>query len=124
MRLFTIFFTVIGLSIFTACTKDIGPNPELAVIQDSSSVVCDSVTFTNDIKPIFDGKCISCHVTGTPSGAPWDFTTYQGIKDRADDGTIRNRVLILHDMPQGGPPLPQTEMDLIKCWLDAGAPNN
>ncbi|MES2516125.1 MAG: hypothetical protein V4580_18365 [Bacteroidota bacterium] len=121
MRLFTIFLTAAGLYTLAACTKDIGPNPDLVVKQ---TTICDSVSFINDIKPIFDAKCVSCHVTGTSSGAPWDYTTYQGIKDRADDGTIRNRAVILQDMPQGGPPLPQNEIDLIKCWLDAGAPNN
>jgi hypothetical protein len=120
MKFFYFLFFIIG-TLLLACTKDIGPNPEL-VVKDTN--MCDSVTFTNDIKPIFDGKCVSCHVTGTGSGAPWDFTTYAGIKPRVDDGTIRSRVLILHDMPQGGPVLPQSELDLITCWLDAGAPNN
>lgn len=122
MRLFAFLLTATGLFTLAACTKDIGPNPELVVKQDSSTVVCDSVTFTNDIKPIFDTKCANCHVTGTPSGAPWDFTTYQGIKDNTTE--INNRALVIKDMPQGGPPLSQTEIDLIKCWLDAGAPNN
>lgn len=124
MRLFTIILAAAGLFTIASCTKDIGPNPELVVKRNSSTVVCDSVTFTNDIQPIFNTKCVNCHFTGTTSGAPWDFTTYQGIKDRADAGTINNRALVLKDMPQGGPPLSQSEIDLIKCWIDAGAPNN
>ena len=104
-----------------SCTKDIGPNPDLIPKQSN---ICDSVTFTKTIKPIFDSKCISCHFAG--GSGPGDFTTYAGIKLKVDAGLIKGRLIDVTGaiMPQGGPALPSNQLDLIKCWLDAGAPNN
>lgn len=121
MKLFYVFSAAVGMFVFVACTKDIGLNPDLVVKPVNA---CDSVTFAADIQPLFTNKCATCHFTGTTSGAPGDFTSYADIKTKADAGLIKNRAIVLHDMPQGGPPLSQAEMDLITCWLDAGAPNN
>ena len=104
-----------------ACTKDVGLNPDLVVKPVS---ICDSVTYTNDIKPIIDSKCVSCHYAGGTGNGDYQTSPYAGLKQKVDNGSFKNRAIILHDMPQGGPPLSQEEMDLINCWLDAGAPNN
>lgn len=109
------------MAILSSCTKDIGPNPDLV---KKSVSACDSVTFTKHIKPIVDANCVSCHYVG--GSGPGDFTTFTDFKNYADGGRIKARVIdqLPSVMPQGGPPLPQAELDLIKCWLEAGAPNN
>lgn len=117
-----LYFTTIAisLSVLASCTKDIGPNPDL---QPQPVGACDTVTFTKHIKPIIIANCAKsgCHEVGSLSG---DFSTYPGLKGKVDNGTFNNRALVVRDMPQGGPPLSQEKIDLIKCWLAAGAPNN
>jgi hypothetical protein len=121
MRVFSIFATLTCLLIVAACTKDIGPNPDLV-----KKSLCDTVSFNKHIKPIIVNKCVVCHVSGTSSGAPGDFNNYSELKTKADAGLIKARVIDQTPsvMPQGGPPLPQEQLDMIKCWLEAGAPNN
>lgn len=118
MKLFLILVSIFCIS-FVSCTKDIGPNPDLVV---KTTNACDTVTFTKHIAPIFTSKCTGCHQAG---GTSPDLTNYTLIKTQVDGGRIKARVIDQTPtvMPQGGA-LPQNELDLIKCWLDAGAPNN
>lgn len=122
MKLLNISVVAISLITLAACTKDVGPNPDLVV----KPTGCDTVTFAKHIKPIIDSKCVSCHINGTSSGAPGDFTIFNDLQSKALNGSIKARVIdqLPSVMPQGGPPLPQDQLDLIKCWLEAGAPNN
>lgn len=105
-----------------ACTKDIGINPDL---QPKSLTECDSVTFSDSIQPIILANCATsgCHDIGSLNG---DFTTYAGVKVKVDNGSFQTRVI-----DGGGPtPMPPTgllpgpEINKLKCWLAAGAPNN
>ena len=86
---------------------------------------CDTtnVSFKNDIEPILQGNCSisGCHVAG--GGGPGIFTNYAGVMEKVNNGTIRNRVLVQKDMPPGAP-LTDCQLNLIRAWLDAGAPNN
>lgn len=66
-------------------------------------------TYTNDIKPILDSKCVSCH---------GEFADYAGASGSA--AAIKERVTS-GDMPQGGS-LTAEEISLISQWVDAGAP--
>ena len=125
MKFFTILTLVIGLVTFASCTKDIGPNPDLVVVEANA---CDTVTFTKHIKPIIVANCAisGCHVSGFFMG---DFATdtYAGINAKIPSGKFRGRVVdltITPTMPYGMPPLAPAQIDLIKCWLEAGAPNN
>lgn len=78
--------------------------------------------YQTDIKPIIDAKCVSCHTTGASQG---DFTTYGVVKAKVDNGTFKNRVFTLKDMPPGGSTqLTEEELGKLKCWVDQGAPNN
>jgi hypothetical protein len=122
MRILIILMVSICMPIlFTACESE---NKEDLFPVDPA-VVCktDSMSFSMDIKPIIAKNCAisGCHVSGFNDG---DFTTYQGIKDKIDNGDlIRQRVVIKKDMPASGP-LPDCEIAKIESWLNAGAPNN
>lgn len=119
MKLFLLSAIAISSMVFTACTKDIGPNPDLI---PKTPGACDSITFTKHIMPIFTNSCVTCHFAGAQSP---ELSDYSMIKAQVDGGRIKARVIdqLPSSMPQGGP-LPQEELNLIKCWLDAGAPNN
>jgi uncharacterized membrane protein len=77
--------------------------------------------FAADIRPIINNKCAlpDCHHTGSPLG---DFTTYAGIKERADNGRLRMNVFELQIMPPANAvSLTDHEKEQLKCWLDNGA---
>lgn len=101
--------------IVVSCVNKIGLPPKEVVVTPDA---CDSIKYSVDIQPILTSRCAGCHTS-----AP-DFTNYAGAKEKVDDGTFKNRVITLKDMPLGGPALSQTELDRIQCWINNGAPNN
>lgn len=48
-------------------------------------VIVNNLTYTADIKEIFDNNCISCHSGANPLGS-YDMTTYANIITRATAG--------------------------------------
>lgn len=121
MKLSYIIAIVIIMSAVVACTKDIGPNPDLI---PKTSESCDTVTFTKHIRPIVTNYCAisGCHVAGAQSP---DLSDDNTLKAQADGGRIKARLIDQNDMPPFGNPAPTgAEIDLIKCWLNAGAPLN
>lgn len=117
MKLFITISSIICVGL-VSCTKDIGPNPDLVL-----KTGCDTVTFTKHILPIFNSECNSCH---SPSGLQNPYLTdYSLIKAQVDAGRIKARMIDGSPsfMPTAGR-LPDNQINLIQCWLDAGAPNN
>ncbi len=110
---------VAGMLLFpSSCTKDKGKEPSSA---PPSVKLCDTLKYSEDIKPLVNKNCAlsGCH----NAGADLDWTVYDKLKVRADNGKIKTRVIDQGSMPPSGK-LPQSELDMIQCWLDAGAPNN
>lgn len=119
MNFFSILSLTVGVITITSCTKDVGPNPDLVPKETNP---CDSITFTTQIKPIIDNQCVNCHSAG---GQSPDLSTYSLLKAQVDGGRIKARVIDQNPSPM--PPagnLSSEELNSIKCWLDAGAPNN
>ena len=108
-------FCVIGIigSLYLSCEKK--ENRKLDCSEHPHA-------FTADIKPIINVSCAvaGCHVNGSANG---DFTSYAGIKASVDAGKFEEAVLYDMDMPPSGP-LPRSQRQAIKCWLEAGAPDN
>jgi hypothetical protein len=83
-----------------------------------------STSYATDIKPLVQVYCqnYGCHNAGDANG---DFSTYNGLKSKVDNGSLSNRVIQRKDMPR--PDLRKLsiqELKKIKCWLDSGAPDN
>jgi mono/diheme cytochrome c family protein len=91
-------------------------------------------SFSNDIMPIFEAKCIPCH--GSMGG--WDGTTYEAVMNSGDNaptvlpGDAENsllgqKILGTHEvgtiMPPGGK-MTNSEIQIIIDWINAGAPDN
>jgi hypothetical protein len=108
------------------------------------------VSFSQNVKPIMDAKCLSCH-DGTGEGS-----TQSGFNVKTYDslmmGTKLGKVIVpgdavsstlyrlishkaspeIHMPPHGGQslakgkgePLTEGEIDTIKLWIDQGAKNN
>lgn len=81
------------------------------------------ISFMREVSPIIKNNCATagCHEPrGTGNG---NFETYAGIKLKVDNGTLERRAIVNKDMPAAGP-LPQRQIDILKAWIDQGAPNN
>jgi hypothetical protein len=116
-------YIIATLLFLASCAKEVGKNPDLQPkIASSDSTLCDSVKYSTTILPIINAECIGCHSPGSANG---DLSTYAALKLKADGGRITARVLNGNPsfMPQAGA-MSQDKRDKIKCWLDAGAPNN
>ena len=57
-----------------------------------------------------------------------DFSNYVGLKEKVADGTVKNRTIVQMNMPPAnstGPiNLTSTQLNLLACWIEAGAPEN
>ncbi|MBL7729334.1 MAG: hypothetical protein JNM68_16690 [Dinghuibacter sp.] len=85
---------------------------------DCSQVVA---KFGTDVSPIIQSKCAysGCHDAGAAGGV--SLTNYNQVFQNA--ARIRSSVVVSKTMPKSGSITP-VEIAKIKCWLDAGAPNN
>ena len=110
------FLIVLGFAfaLIVACQKE----KEEEII-DCSDV---SPSYNADIKPIINPNCLSsgCHNAGSNNG---DFTTYDGLKVVVLSGALEKRVVTDKTMPPSAP-LFLGDRKKIKCWIEAGAPNN
>ncbi|MEO6901799.1 MAG: hypothetical protein ABI315_01435 [Bacteroidia bacterium] len=87
-------------------------------------IVKDSISYSKTIAPITEAKCNDCHSANGPGTG--DFTTYVGLKEKADDNSIYNRIETLRDMPTSGSgyELTDTERNDFIAWIKQGAKNN
>ncbi|MFM7218018.1 MAG: c-type cytochrome domain-containing protein, partial [Bacteroidota bacterium] len=88
---------------------------------------CDTtnVTFSQSIAPLLQNKCNGCHGTSNPGGGVI-LTSYANVLTVAQNGKLLSSVehTSAFPMPKNGNKLPQCEIDMIRIWIDAGAPNN
>lgn len=109
------------LTVPTACFYD---NEEDLYGGDGGST-CDTtaMSYANDILPILQANCYSCHTEASNvSGNPFD--TYAKLKNYVNAGRVVARI---NDPTNPMPPtglLPQCDRDKIEAWVNAGAPNN
>lgn len=90
----------------------------------------EAVSFKADIQPIFDRRCTVCH--GGTAGL------YLNSYDNVLRGGMNGPVVVPRDpsssrllqyvsngnMPLGGPPLTQAQVQTLSNWIAAGAPDN
>jgi len=106
-------FALVGL---LSCTSDKGEVP-----------VCDNVnsSYSQRVAPIIAAKCAitGCHTGGALYAG--DLDTYEQVKAKVDNGSFKLRVIDLKVMPPASStPLTADEYKILKCWCEAGAPDN
>ncbi|MER3499540.1 MAG: hypothetical protein C4308_13395 [Chitinophagaceae bacterium] len=107
---------ILSVAVFFSCSKsnDGGNN---------NNIDCSGVpkSFSTNVFPIISSRCAisGCHASGS-TNRPGELTTYQQVFNAR--ANIRNAV-ISRQMPQGSS-LSQSEINMIVCWIDSGAPNN
>jgi hypothetical protein len=94
--------------------------PEKVTVTDST------ISYSKIIAPLTAAQCSSvsgCHESGSQDG---DFTTHAGLKEKAVNGTLYNRVVKIKDMPQAGSKYKLTDQErgFYAAWIAQGSPNN
>ena len=106
----------------------------LCIASLCSTLFC-QVSYTNQIQPIFNANCTSCHVGG--GAATLDLTSYNGVMSGGVSGLSiisgdnENSLLYIRIiLPEGeagsmppNDPLSQEEINLIGDWINDGANN-
>lgn len=113
MKQISILTLIIIGAVLAACKKDEFKDLDCSTIDSK---------YSTSLSAIISSKCNNsgCHNAGSSNG---DFTTYAKVKPYVDNGTFKKEVITDKTMPQNGS-LSQDERNKIKCWLDAGGPNN
>lgn len=97
-----------------------------ALNSDCNSGDCDTtnVTYALKIEPIIAAKCQGCHSGSSPQG-DLSLVGYANVRDQAIDGNMLDAVQHtgnVEPMPFQSNQLPQCEIDLIRIWIENGAP--
>jgi hypothetical protein len=103
---------------FAACTYHDLNN--LNDVPAEDPFVCDPETsWQNDILPIMETSCAGAGCHDGISRRDW--TDYDEVRQYA---TAIKQKTQDRSMPFDGPPLPQEQINIIECWVDAGAADN
>ncbi|HXB10536.1 MAG TPA: hypothetical protein VNZ45_01005 [Bacteroidia bacterium] len=89
----------------------------------SSTCNTSNITYANTIQGVINYDCaysVSCHAAGSSYA---DFSTYEGIKEYADNGQLYEQLFLTKRMP----PPPQPMLDActlaqVKAWINSGTP--
>ena len=82
----------------------------------------DTISYSNNVFPLIEAHCVTtgCHESGSGNG---DFTTYAGIKSKADNGRLRLKVVEEKSMPPDNS-ISVEQRTMIDCWIKQGAASN
>ena len=112
----TILVIILGV-FFISCISNV-EEQLIDTIGEEEQVEETFVSYSANVKPIIDGRCISCH---SPSGGTSpDLTGYANLKAKA--ARVKSRVGN-GTMPQNGA-LPQSQIDIVVNWVNEGALDN
>jgi uncharacterized membrane protein len=89
---------------------------------------CDTtnVTYSTSIKPMIQNNCQGCHSGAAPGGGI-DLSTYAGVKAIADNGNFFGTISFLQGysaMPKNGSKMTDCQINMVKIWINQGAPQN
>jgi hypothetical protein len=118
-RLFYLLFAAVltGILLFGSCEKVVYPPVEIELP--------DTVSYSLDIQPIWDNKCVTCHDGGRdPDLRPensYESLTGKGYIDtnNPEESKLMKKLYGSHDSRAS-----ETEKQLILLWIDEGAKNN
>jgi len=104
--------TLLIVLTFMACHKD-------KTLPPGSCVT--TISYTTDITPIIQSSCIPCHDA-------W-ITEYSNIVDYINNDSWQNAIWGSYTMPQmpnsfGIDSLTSDEVQIMKCWVEQGFPEN
>jgi mono/diheme cytochrome c family protein len=94
-------------------------------------------SYATDVQPIFNGNCLTCHGTASPSGS-YSLNSRAGalgngsdtvpnvIPNNSDSSKLYRRIIGTEtpQMPPGQAPLDTVETATVRNWIDKGAKEN
>ncbi len=90
--------------------------------------ISDNVSFSTDIQPIFESKCVSCHTGRDPvlnSGSSYNSLTTGNYLNTGSPSTSPFYVKLSTDQhPSAGGTFSPSELTLLLAWIQQGANNN
>ena len=134
---FTLSFSLIAFMVFLAsCAKDKAAEPSGTIDTVDCIQPGQIITYTADIKKIMETYCTDesfgvCHqseLADTPGTPGLDYTNYTGIKEKAEDGSLINRVFNSPSNPMppanslGPTSLTDCEKLKLQTWVENNAP--
>jgi len=91
------------------------------------------VSFSEDVLPVFETRCQRCHGTERAE-AGLSLSSYADVMAGSNNGpvvipgsaetSLLIELIVSGQMPWRSPKLPETEIQAISDWVDAGAPDN
>jgi hypothetical protein len=115
-------FLCLSSLLFTSCYYDNAED-----LYQNFQTDCDTtvISFSEDVMPIINQNCISCHGTVAPS-AGLMLTNHTQIADAVANRDLLGRVLLPPGNPSRMPPsgMSDCNIDKIKAWVNANTPNN
>ncbi|MCB0515936.1 MAG: hypothetical protein R2798_03910 [Chitinophagales bacterium] len=115
----SIFIAILSLN---ACYYD----NEEELYPDTGTCVTDSISYVNDIVPVLDNNCLSCHSASLQLGSV-NLEGYNNLKIFVNNGSFLGSIQHAngyHPMPQSASKLPVCTILKIESWINDGAPNN
>lgn len=108
------------------------------IVDYPSAASADTVSFAGDVLPIFVQRCGQCHGAPGEDGEPvvelgLNLLEYERVMMGSEFGPVIEagdadsyllEMIVAGDMPQEGDPVPEEEIQIIRAWIVAGAPNN
>ncbi len=119
-----LFFLVCVLPLFNACDYD-----NVEDLYGVSSCDTESVSFTNDIVPIIESHCVSCHSGSSPSGS-LDLLDFESLSESALNigvNGLLNRIGRSEGSSGAMPTnykLTDCQIEQINSWIEQGLINN
>lgn len=84
----------------------------------------DPVTFVDDIRPIMQSNCTSCHGTVPTNGAPNSLVTFDEVRNSAQNSNLINRINNTGaPMPPSGL-MPIPTRAVFDAWVNGGYQEN
>ena len=104
-------FFVLSVLVFAACLTNVEEDEIVETSIEDETII----SFKEDVKPIIDARCASCHGPNSPN-----LTTFSSIQANAT--TVKDQ-LETRRMPIGSS-LTNAQIAIIVDWVDAGALDN
>ncbi len=123
MRNKSLFWIAILIFAITQCTYH---NEEDYFGDNQDNCDTSNVTFTNDVFPVMQINCVSCHNTNNTT-AGVNLSDYNNIKRYAESGSLLGTIKHLpgfSPMPPSGPKLDDCTILKIEVWVEQELNNN
>ncbi len=78
-------------------------------------------SWTNDVQPIINARCVACHMPGGAGSSKFDYTTYEGVRKAGTDLAVRVESCAMP--PADAAPLTPIERGTLFSWVECDSPS-